>query len=179
MNWRLFHCLWSGNCELLLVAAGKCHAAARCAYQPQGRRQKNQGARAAGSHLQSPWHRRMRIHWCCWLQCLDLGHVHTHTNVFIGSSFFSPLPNSCFKLLDNKHVLSPTDFRLTCIKRQFLPAVCVLLLCRQQPPDISDNNFAVVDFKDIATPTAGKSMGRQSQRENSNLLIITFSVDLD
>ncbi len=105
--------------------------------------------------------------------------THTHTNVFIGSSFFSPLPNSCFKLLDNKHVLSPTDFRLTCIKRQFLPAVCVLLLCRQQPPDISDNNFAVVDFKDIATPTAGKSMGRQSQRENSNLLIITFSVDLD
>lgn len=55
----------------------------------------------------------------------------------------------------------------------------MLLLCRQQPPDISDNNSAVVDLKDIATPTAGKSMEGQSQRENRILEQgFSFLVDL-
>lgn len=49
------------------------------AYQPPGRRQKNRGAKAAGSHLRSPCNRMMRTHWCCWWQCLDLGHSHKRT----------------------------------------------------------------------------------------------------
>lgn len=107
-------------------------------------------------------------------------HTDTHTDILTGSlqSFFS-LPNLCHKILNNKHFLSPTDFIATCVKSQFLPAICMLLLCRQQPPNISNNNSAVVDFKDMATPTAGKSMGRQSKRQNSNVLIIMFSVYLD
>lgn len=54
------------------------------------------------------------------------------------------------------------DFRRTCVKSQFLP-VCMPIMCGQQPPDISNNNSAVVNFKDIATPTAGKSTRRKSE----------------
>lgn len=52
----------------------------------------------------------------------------------------------------------------------------MLLLCRHQPSDISDDNSAVVNLKDMATATAGKSIIRQSQGENMNmnLLIIRF-----
>lgn len=39
----------------------------------------------------------------------------------------------------------------------------MLLLCRQQSPDISDNYFAVVDLKNMPTPTADKSVGGQSE----------------
>ena len=53
----------------------------------------------------------------------------------------------------------------------------MLLLCLHQPPNISNNNSAVVDLKDIATPTAGKSMGRQPQMENSNLFSVDFGLD--
>lgn len=82
-------------------------------------------------------------------------HTHTHTlKTWIGFL----IPNTCFK----------TTKEHTGVKSQFLPAVCMLLLCRQQPPDIPNYNPAVVDLKDEATPTAGESNARQSQKGNSN-----------
>lgn len=69
-------------------------------YQPLRRQQKNQGARDAGSHPQSLWHKMMRTHWCCWWQCLDLAHKHTHKTLRIFK--FLPLPN-----------LYPSNFQIT------------------------------------------------------------------
>ena len=83
------------------------------------------------------------------------GHTHTYNLMSSQASFY---PTRCFELLNNKHFISPTDFRPTCVKSPFLPALCMLLLCRRQPPDISNNNSAVVYLEDMAAPAAGISM---------------------
>lgn len=56
-----------------------------------------------------------------------------------------------------KFVNKSSDTKHTCLSGALLCAVC-LLLRRHQPPDISDNNSAVVNFQNVATATAGKSM---------------------
>lgn len=86
---------------------------------------------------------------------------HTHTIWCPPRQVFSLYPALCLELLSNKHF--PTDFRHTCVKSPFLPAVCMLLLRRQQPPDIPNNNSAVVDLKDMATPAASKSTVKTKQ----------------
>lgn len=53
--------------------------------------------------------------------------------------------------------------------------VCMLLLCRQQPSHISDNNSAVVDLKDMTASAAGKSVGRKQ----IVLFYLDFSAYLD
>lgn len=78
-------------------ARGNVSVAPWWTYQPLRRQQKNQGARDAGSRPRSPWHKMMRTHWCCWWQCLDLAHKHTHTHkllrIFKLFTKFLPLPN--------------------------------------------------------------------------------------
>lgn len=90
--------------------------------------------------------------------------THTHTKLTttcpprqVPSLCLTP----CFEQLSSKHLFSSTDFIPTCVKSPFFPAVRMLLLCRQQPPDVFNNNSAVVDFEDMATPAASKSIDKK------------------
>lgn len=91
----------------------------------------------------------------------------TSTQILFRAIFF---PQHCLSLSGSKH---------TWVKSPFLLAAFMLLLCRQQPPDIPDNDSAVVNLKYIATLTAGKPM-RNNHRgvKNINLLRI-FLVDMN
>lgn len=85
----------------------------------------------------------------------------SQTNIFMLLFSFN---NHCPALNFKTGFLFHLDFERTCLQRRFLPAVCMQLLCRLQPPDVFDYNMTVVNFEDITIPTTGISVGKQSRR---------------
>lgn len=86
--------------------------------------------------------------------------------------------NHCCALNFKTCSLFHPDFEHTCLQRRILPAVCMQMLCRLQPPDVFDYNSTVVNFEDITIPTAGISMEKQSRRRKITATIFRWELCL-
>lgn len=134
---------------------------------PPGRQRRSLEARDAGSHPLSLSCRTCCTHWYHSLQYLAL-HTHTHH------------PYKDLSLTQSMHLLYTLYDRklldcLTCIKGLLLSAVGVALLRWEEPSDVLNRHWDIVNLQDVATSTADKADKPTDTNYNTLLTAITVA----